>query len=1303
MTEHPRLFVVGYYGFKNLGDEAILASMVGGLRGAVPGARIVVTSGDPEDTVVRHAVDAVHWRDISGIVKEAAACDVVILGGGGLFLDFWGFAGETLLTRDHWGLPFFAGPAVLAAVEGKPLLLYAVGVESLSTPEGRETTAAIFDLSWAATVRDGVSAGYVAELGVDSSRIEVTADPVFGLLAREPLLERESQQGSDSNGGGGGPTVGVALRSWSLAGASETWVTEVANAIESFVTRRDGRALLIPFQALENEGGYDDRDIASKVASEFGDKERLAVVEVPSDAGQAASHLASCDIVLGMRYHAVLLAAAVGKPVVALEYAPKIRGLMEQLGSTRFSLPMDAIDSETIGGLLEEAWESRGDLGKAIRGAAKNLALSAERNNQLVQDLIRGGISRPDLTPRARALVAKGTVAAVLRAEERTSEALALANQRNGLVDQRDGLKGELDALKKERDALESDRDGLEVERDRLIGEKATLAEELQLLVEANAELQGRHAELQGAHEELRELFNRITSTRSYRAMSAVWTVRGHLAELSRAVRGQLGRWRRKDRPEAGKPARLRPQSWQAFLLDRHKRELVARFGATFPARDERREAGLVSVIIVANDSGSALSRTLASVLAQSSPSLQVLVASSDAAIADEPTIAEAIAADRRVKFVAGSGRGEAENFWLAFRESEGALLCWLQSGEVLAEGALEKMAGALARHPRCDAVSSDIAPLGGETPGDAGDGWAPHSEPARRSDLRTLNIAPPARPTLVLLCRRRVLEFLAASDVAGGVPFQTDLVMRINELFTVGWLPPKPALAFGSPSSPEGAAERPTAPPDGLVHLAVFDDFRRHLLLGPVLWSVKARGVDGGRHASALKTCAADAGNLLIDDWRLLPPPDGRLWLPTAVVTVVGEDAAGIEPEDHDPPVLNVLVQVGEPRGEAPPGWDLAVAIGRSEDIDEGSGSAAGWWSVDNNADAVRFVDLAVLSRQAQLVAMEAEVWKPDAAPVDATVVVCTHKAIPPLARALASLVVQDIAPDRFEVILVNNNPEDRELRAVLDRVLEEHFAAGPIEVREVACPVKGLSAARNTGISAARGEVLLFLDDDAVAPSSWVGEAIRLFHEHPDAGVIGGHIRLVPPEPRPEVLQPGWGRYWSELLPADQDFHFVDEWWDFPWGASWCARRSTLLQIGGFRSRFGRTRGDFAGGEEVVAAALAQRLGWKIARAPQLTVEHHVVGDRYTWRHVRQTIRAGTLGNYRAQREMYIPMDSVWWTLRCLLSPAVDRTVGANTAVARLRHWSYRKAAWLRLLRWQVADELRRLRRPILGRRCG
>ncbi|MCK5376929.1 MAG: hypothetical protein KAJ97_07610, partial [Acidobacteria bacterium] len=123
MKLHPRLFIVGYYGFHNLGDEAILSSMLAGFESTVPGAKVVVTSGDPEATTARHGIGAVHWRDIPAIVREVGESDLVILGGGGLFLDYWGYAGETLLTRDHWGLPFFAGPAVVAALQGKPLLL----------------------------------------------------------------------------------------------------------------------------------------------------------------------------------------------------------------------------------------------------------------------------------------------------------------------------------------------------------------------------------------------------------------------------------------------------------------------------------------------------------------------------------------------------------------------------------------------------------------------------------------------------------------------------------------------------------------------------------------------------------------------------------------------------------------------------------------------------------------------------------------------------------------------------------------------------------------------------------------------------------------------------------------------------------------------------------------------------------------------------------------------------------------------------------------------------------------------------
>ena len=411
-----------------------------------------------------------------------------------------------------------------------------------------------------------------------------------------------------------------------------------------------------------------------------------------------------------------------------------------------------------------------------------------------------------------------------------------------------------------------------------------------------------------------------------------------------------------------------------------------------------------------------------------------------------------------------------------------------------------------------------------------------------------------------------------------------------------------------------------------------------------------------------------------------------------------MGPAGAGRPPEDLPPGCLRVLVVRDTGGRPVPDGWDLGIRWGGGE-VPPRDRPWRGWLAV-SDARAL-FAAAEIRAREGRFAALEESIAAGGLdVELDASVVICTHRPVEPLAEAVLSAVRQELEGGSHEVVLVNNRPGDPVLDAAIGEILERAEAERPGILRVVHCPVAGLSHARNTGVAMARGAVLLFLDDDAVAPPRWVDTAVGLFRDHPETGVIGGHIRLVPPEPRPEVLQPGWERYWSQFLTGHEAYTEVENWWEYPWGASWCARRSVLLEIGGFRCRYGRVGNDFSGGEEVIAAVLAARLGHRIAVAPELEVEHRVVPERYTWEHVRRTIVAGTLVNYQAQRDLYLPLwEGPASTLRRLLSPSVDRTVGADTLVARLRHWYYRKVAWTRLLRSQLGDRRGRRKQRCTG----
>jgi GT2 family glycosyltransferase len=159
-------------------------------------------------------------------------------------------------------------------------------------------------------------------------------------------------------------------------------------------------------------------------------------------------------------------------------------------------------------------------------------------------------------------------------------------------------------------------------------------------------------------------------------------------------------------------------------------------------------------------------------------------------------------------------------------------------------------------------------------------------------------------------------------------------------------------------------------------------------------------------------------------------------------------------------------------------------------------------------------------------------------------------------LAKALDDLARQDFDVDRFEIIVVDDTPDGA------NRALAEQRAAAcavPIRYERRVGP-QGPNAARNTGIAAATGEIIAFVDDDCRFDRGWLAALDGGIVSAPRAECFGGPIAvsLEPPHPR-------WcGRDPFPITFLDHGPE--DRYVDVVFSANCAVRRSALERIGVF-----------------------------------------------------------------------------------------------------------------------------------------
>ncbi len=312
-ARRPRVFLVGYYGTNNVGDEAIrLAVERAADRLGVDIVRFATRgpSSDPRAVPVRGAGV---WRYLRAVVEA----DRVVLGGGGILKDEGLRLPVELLLTALW-----------ARLLRRPVALLAVGVGPIHRRIGRWLVAATSRLATIRTVRDEASAVELARLGV--ARVAVGADPVVTLAERQPPTRAAGEP----------RRLVVSIRPWYLGEGPERQAARrrlraaVADAIR--IARAAGwQVALVPLYWPR------DRDEARQLLHEA-ELTGAEIVDAPLDWDGLTARVAAADLVIAMRYHAVLCAAMHGRRTIALAYEPKVSALAADLGLTAFDVAMPA-------------------------------------------------------------------------------------------------------------------------------------------------------------------------------------------------------------------------------------------------------------------------------------------------------------------------------------------------------------------------------------------------------------------------------------------------------------------------------------------------------------------------------------------------------------------------------------------------------------------------------------------------------------------------------------------------------------------------------------------------------------------------------------------------------------------------------------------------------------------------------------------------------------------------------------------------------------------------------------------------
>ncbi|MDZ7673391.1 MAG: polysaccharide pyruvyl transferase CsaB [Halanaerobiales bacterium] len=225
-----RILISGYYGFDNLGDEAIIGSMIKMIKTMYEDIEITVLSNKARQTSSRYGVESIYRYDIFKIMSAMKRSDLFISGGGSLLQDV-----TSMKT-----VPYYLGVIFLAQIFNLRTIFFAQGVGPLKSKFNRFLVSKILNNMDYISVRDKDSKNLLEKIGLKSDIINITDDPVYGLYNESDKVKEFEQEEIKK--------IGVSVRSWN----NNNYIKSIVNFLNKLNLEKNFSVEILTFHKGED-------------------------------------------------------------------------------------------------------------------------------------------------------------------------------------------------------------------------------------------------------------------------------------------------------------------------------------------------------------------------------------------------------------------------------------------------------------------------------------------------------------------------------------------------------------------------------------------------------------------------------------------------------------------------------------------------------------------------------------------------------------------------------------------------------------------------------------------------------------------------------------------------------------------------------------------------------------------------------------------------------------------------------------------------------------------------------------------